>query len=98
MMPHVEEEPSKCDFCSILYAPHYEAAGVFEAIPGETRIPLWTSCDTCHDFITRRRWTALRKRAVGHMVTIYPDLPRERIEAAIKLLHDNYRRHRSPNV
>lgn len=92
-----------CDFCSD-EEPHYiEDCETFEAWalgPGLEALPIgiseggWSSCVPCHEMIKARKWHTLQRRAVDAMVRKYPDMPKNRVQHGVEIIHGAFRAHK----
>lgn len=94
----------KCDFCSSAEPRYLESAEDFEVTPASApegrsvSTGDWSSCPECHVLVSEHKWAALERRAVEAMVPLYPDIPKNRIRAAIRYLHDKFRKHQPPGA
>lgn len=95
---------NKCDFCSAADAPHLEDSPDFEVTPAGSEIGEsistggWASCNACHDLVVEHKWHALERRATDQMMQFYPELPRNRVQAAVRYLHDKFRHNQPPGA
>lgn len=97
---------AQCDFCSD-EEPHYlEDCETFESfLWGEGMDPnkpeyigrsvgAWASCSACHQMVQARKWRALARRAVEAMQRKHPDIPKNRVQKGVELIHGTFRAHK----
>lgn len=101
----VEEYPV-CDFCSDIEPRYLEDCETFESyLWGEGMDPnkpeyigkslgAWAACEVCHRLIDARKWATLKRRAVDAMCRKHPEMPRNRVEKGVDIIHGTFRAHK----
>jgi len=101
----VAEHPV-CDFCSDLEPRYLEDCETYEAYlwspgmdPSKSEYighseGAWAACEVCHQLVQARKWHQLERRAVEAMQRKHPDIPKNRIQKGVAIIHDTFRRHK----
>jgi len=96
-----------CDFCSDEEPRYLEDCETFESyLWGEGIDPnkpeyigrsvgAWASCGPCHQLIAARKWRHLQNRAVEAMLRKHPDIPKNRVQKGVDIIHGTFRAHKS---